>query len=206
MRVLAIGAHPDDIEYGCGGTLLQHAACGDQVVLAVMSQGARGGDPIIRVEEQQRAAKFIGAELIAFDRPDGDIGPTTELSDMIESVVSEFMPDVVYTHLAADDMHQDHIAVNKAARIATRNVPSVLLYESPRSKVLCTGVFVDVTEIFDRKLELINIHASQVSRNRNVGCDAIRARAVLHGVRCGVTYAEAFTALRFALRIANPYQ
>jgi LmbE family N-acetylglucosaminyl deacetylase len=201
MRVLAVGAHPDDIEYGCGGALLHHAARGDSVMLAVMSQGARGGDPFVRVEEQQRAAKFIGADLVVFDFPDGDLGSITDLSDKIESVVADYTPDIVYTHLAADDMHQDHLAVNRAARIATRNVPTVLLYESPRSTVLSSGIFVDVTEVIEKKIELVNIHASQVARNRNMGDEAIHARAVLHGVRCGVPHAEAFGALRFDWRI-----
>lgn len=205
MRVLAVGAHPDDIEFGCGGALLQHAARGDSVMLVVMTQGARGGDPLVRVEEQQRAAKILGAELIGFDLIDGDLGPICEVSDRIESIVTEFKPCLVYTHIAADDMHQDHLTVNKAARIATRNVPSVLLYESPRSKVLSTGVFVDVTEKMGQKIDLVNIHASQVARNRNMGEEAIRARAQLHGVRCGVPYAEAFHALRFDFRLADPF-
>jgi LmbE family N-acetylglucosaminyl deacetylase len=201
MRVLAVGAHPDDIEFGCGGALLQHAARGDSILMAVMSQGAQGGDPIIRLEEQQRAAKFIGADLVVFDFPDGELGSTKRLSSKIESVVSDFTPDITYAHLAAHDMHQDHIAVNRATRIATRNVSSVLLYESPRSKMLSTGVFVDMTNFMDRKIELVNTHVSQVTRNRNMGSEAIRARATLHGVRCGVPYAEAFAALRFDFRI-----
>ena len=57
MRILAIGAHPDDLEYGCGGALLRHVQRGDQVHLAIVTDGSQGGDPELRRQEQREAAR-----------------------------------------------------------------------------------------------------------------------------------------------------
>ena len=61
MNILAIGAHPDDVEYGCAGTLIQHVQRGDNVFIMIITDGAQGGDPEIRRQEQLAAAKIIGA-------------------------------------------------------------------------------------------------------------------------------------------------
>ncbi|MSR84613.1 MAG: PIG-L family deacetylase [Candidatus Latescibacteria bacterium] len=61
MNILAIGAHPDDLEYCCAGTLIQHAHRGDAVYLMIITDGDKGGDPEVRHREQLEAAKIIGA-------------------------------------------------------------------------------------------------------------------------------------------------
>ena len=66
MKVLAIGAHPDDLEYGCAGTLIKHVQRGDQVFLALVTDGSEGGEGAVRPEEQLAAAKIIGAEDVFF--------------------------------------------------------------------------------------------------------------------------------------------
>lgn len=195
MRVLAIGAHPDDIEFGCGGTLLQHAARGDSITMLVMSSGERAGNASVREAEQEHAAQLIAADLIMLDFPDGNFGPVHQLVNQLESVLATVQPGVVYTHLASD-MHQDHVSTHRATQIAARELPAVLLYESPRSAVLSAGIFVDISDVMDKKIELLKAHESQVSRNRNVGEEAIRARAVLHGMQFNVPAAEVFNALR----------
>jgi hypothetical protein len=62
MRLLAIGAHPDDIEFGCAGTLVQYSKKGNQVYLLVVADGGMGGDPQVRQREQEISAEIMGAE------------------------------------------------------------------------------------------------------------------------------------------------
>ncbi|MCX5679173.1 MAG: PIG-L family deacetylase [Candidatus Omnitrophica bacterium] len=62
MNILAIGAHPDDIEFGCGGTLLKYSSSGHRVFLLVLTKGGFGGDPDVRSKEQKEAALFLGAK------------------------------------------------------------------------------------------------------------------------------------------------
>ncbi len=62
MRVLALGCHPDDIEFGCGGTLSKYADAGHEIYMMVMTRGQAGGDEAIRKREQEEAARIIGCE------------------------------------------------------------------------------------------------------------------------------------------------
>ena len=64
MKILAIGSHPDDLEYGCGGTLARYAQAGHQVTMLVMTCGERGGVPGTRECEARASAAVLGAEII----------------------------------------------------------------------------------------------------------------------------------------------
>ncbi|MDA0333991.1 MAG: PIG-L family deacetylase, partial [bacterium] len=66
MKVLAIGAHPDDLEYGCAGTLIKHAQRGDEVYMMIITDGSSGGQADLRAREQRKAAKIIGAREVFF--------------------------------------------------------------------------------------------------------------------------------------------
>ncbi|MET7477438.1 PIG-L deacetylase family protein [Streptomyces sp. NPDC005648] len=197
-RVLAVGAHPDDIEFGCGGALLRHAAAGASLTLLVMSDGARGGDTTVRASEQARAGQLLGAKVILLNLPDAHLGRPHELIDLIEPEVSASAPDLVYTHLPAD-MHQDHVQTHQAVRVATRNVANVLLFESPNSPKLETGIGVNISSVIQQKIELLAVHASQVSKRRALQAESVRSKAHGHGLAIGCDYAEMFHPLRFTL-------
>ncbi len=66
MRILAIGSHPDDLEYGCGGTLARYAQAGHQVTMLVITCGEQGGSPGTREMEQRAAADSLGASEVIF--------------------------------------------------------------------------------------------------------------------------------------------
>ena len=88
MNVLAIGAHPDDIEFGCGGTLALYAQKGHDVVLFVASDGSRGGTPGVRVGEQRDAAVALGArEVIWGGFPDTEMPLNRDLIAAVESAI-----------------------------------------------------------------------------------------------------------------------
>ncbi|MEW2115279.1 PIG-L deacetylase family protein [Streptomyces sp. NPDC005474] len=197
-RVLAVGAHPDDIEFGCGGALLRHAAAGASVTLLVMSDGARGGDPVVRAGEQARVGQLLGAKVVLLGLPDTHLGQPHELISLIETEISASAPDLVYTHLP-EDMHQDHVQTHQAVRVAARNVANVLLFESPHSPMLNTGIGVNISSVIQQKTELLAAHASQVSERRVLTARSVRSRADRHGTALGCDYAEMFYPLRFTL-------
>ena len=124
--VLAIGAHPDDVEIGAGGTLLAHRAAGDTVAILTLSRGARGGDQAMRAREAQEAADVIGARLFLDDLEDTRIQEGDPTIGVINAVITELQPTVVYTH-SVHDVHQDHRNVHRAAMVAARRVGRVLL-------------------------------------------------------------------------------
>lgn len=197
MNVLAIGAHPDDIELGCAGALARHRDSGHRVFMLVMTMGERGqlnGES--RVEEQERAAKLLGADLIWAGFDDGAIPNGPETVSVIDAVLSRHDIDVVYTH-SPNDSHQDHVATARASMAAGRRTQRVLCYQAPSTTSFDPNVFVDITESLDLKIDALLEHRSQVLGCEMIELDAIRAGARYWGQRARVVHAEAFESPRF---------
>ena len=175
--VLAIGAHPDDVEIGVGGILSSHRASGDTVVILTLSRGGQGGRADNRQSESLRAAELLGARLFLEDFIDTEItsaGPTVKA---IERVVTEVRPTIVYTH-TSHDRHQDHRAVHEASLVATRTVDTVACYQSPSSTVDFKPTrFISIDGFTERKLELLACFESQVGIRSYLEPDFIIATA-----------------------------
>ncbi|MEQ6903109.1 response regulator [Nocardioides sp. YIM 152588] len=193
--VLAVGAHPDDVEIGVGGILARHAAHGDRVSILTLSGGGVGGDTGDRAAEAAAAAAVIGASLDLRDFPDTRLDPAAGLITAIEEVIAEVRPSVIYTH-TAHDRHQDHRAVHRAVEIAARRVPAIECFESPSVGVQYQpNRFVPIDDQIDTKLRMIAAYASQGHRNY-MEPDLVRATA-RYWSRYGTTrYAEPLETLR----------
>ena len=160
-RVLAIGAHPDDPEHGCAGSLLHHA---ERHVL-VMSRGERGGPPVARLAEAEAAAAVLGARLRVLAHPDTRMA-AVDLAPDIEAALRETAPDLVLI-MSSADTHQDHRAVHEATVIAVRGHPcTVLAYVTPSAAERFRPTwFVPLTEEqMAVKLRALACHASQSHR------------------------------------------
>ena len=176
-RVLAIGAHPDDVEIGVGATLIDHVDRGDHVTILTLSRGESGGAVADRTEEAKRAAELIGAALILGDLPDTRISTNGPTVDLIEDAVRRLAPMVVYTH-SLHDVHQDHRAVHQASLVACRAVPQVFSYQSPSATVdFAPHRFVPVDAAIDRKLAAIAAYRSQKTKCSYLADDLLRATA-----------------------------
>lgn len=197
MRVLAIGAHPDDVELGCGGALLRHVAQGDTVSILVMTTGQRGtvGDTS-RVHEQQDAARVLGVRLLWGGFDDGSVPGGPDAITVIDRAVEDSQAEVMYTHAAADT-HQDHRSTAIASQAAARRIGSVLCYETPSSQNFEPNVFIEIDEVLEAKLAALRAHWSQVLRAGPVDLQAITAQARFRGFQGRVQHAEAFESNRF---------
>lgn len=161
--VLAIGAHPDDVEIGVGGLLAAHRQAGDRVVILTLSRGARGGQADDRQHESLAAAELIGARLFLEDLEDTRISAADPTVSIIERVCAEVNPDIVYTH-SINDRHQDHRAVFEAASVATRRVPTLACFQSPSATVdYRPNRFAPIDGFTETKLALLQCFASQAS-------------------------------------------
>jgi LmbE family N-acetylglucosaminyl deacetylase/CheY-like chemotaxis protein len=179
--VVAIGAHPDDVEIGCGGILLNHARNGDQIVIVTLTGGEAGGQPDVRHRESLAAAQAIGAELRIFDLPDRSISSGPDTISVIEGVIREVQPSVVYTH-TAHDAHQDHRSVHAATLVAARGVPNVYCYQAPSTTVdFRPTLFVDVEEQLGRKIQVIELFQSQARIRPYLAPDHLRSTASYWG-------------------------
>jgi len=196
-RVLAFGAHPDDLEVGAGGLLARLSAEGAEVTMAVVSIPNNTDQ---RRKEAHAGAEIIDADLfILFDDKPlrvEDI-PMHELVRRFDNVVGDVRPDLVITH-SAFDLHWDHGLVNRATVSALRRTPCDLLafLSSPEMNAQSRAIgqcFADITETMETKIAAIKAHASQVPK---LDLESSRDLARAMGRISGYQYAEAYEALR----------
>jgi len=201
-RILALGAHPDDIEIGCGGTLMRYADLGSEVYLYIATKGEKGGDPMVRAREAERSADRMGAnDVIWGGFIDCEIPWGLLLIQNIEKAVKRFDPDMVFVHYS-NDTHQDHRGVAMAAQSAARRVPDFLFYESPTTQEFIPTVYCDIQPTITKKVELLECHFSQVARTNIEGLpimDIARSSAMRRGMEIHKRYAEGFKTTRFLL-------
>lgn len=135
-NILVIGAHPDDPDFVCGGTLAKKAREGAKITYVLVTKGERGSRERIisvaklkkiRVREQEEAAKIIGVKEVVFlDYPDGELEPSFKLRKELTKIIRKYQPDIVYTHDPTCFYfnyrhmvnHPDHRAVGEAALAA----------------------------------------------------------------------------------------
>ncbi|HSO94717.1 MAG TPA: PIG-L deacetylase family protein [Acidimicrobiia bacterium] len=204
MRVLAVGAHPDDVELGCGATLLRHVARGDEVTILVMTAGQRGlVEGMSRLTEQEDAAERLGVRLCWGGFEDGLIPDGPDAINVIDDIIATCGAETLYSH-APNDPHQDHRATATASLAAGRRLPTVLRFETPSTLAFEPTIYVDVAETLDRKMAALRSHLSQVLRQGPVDLEAIEAQARFRGSQGRIRYAEAFEAARLAWDLATP--
>lgn len=175
--ILAIGAHPDDVEIGVGGILAAHAQAGDELTILTLSRGARGGDATNRQHESLAAAEMLGARLFMKDLVDTEMSSGGSTVRLIEEVVQEVQPTIVYTH-SVNDRHQDHRAVAEATIVATRKVGTVACYQSPSATIDFRPTrFMRIEDFLGRKLEVIGCFVSQTASRDYLDADFITATA-----------------------------
>jgi LmbE family N-acetylglucosaminyl deacetylase len=210
-NVLAIGAHPDDIEFGCFGTLKKHKNAGDNVIMLVMTQsdvkdahtGQVTRNSSVSVQEALDASKLLDCELVLGPFEDTKVPFDAASVAFIEDIIKKNKIDIVYTHWAGDT-HQDHINTLAATMAAARLIKNVLCYEQvPLPRITTTypvaNYYVDVTDTINFKLEGCNAHKSQVDKFMLHGfdiIDGIETLAKFRGNQAGVKYAEAFNVLK----------
>jgi len=205
MNILAIGAHPDDIEIGCAGTLIKYAQGGHNVFFLLMTKGEMGGEAEIRRKEQMKAADIIGAKDIFW----GGFKDTELLDEgnkiihIVEDFIKKIQPNFIFVNFF-DDTHQDHRSVNRSVLSAARYVKNVMFYEVPTTNNFTPNVFVDIGSVLDRKLESLKAHASQMMKTNIQDLsiiDIARSSALFRGVQGRVPLAEGFVSERLFINI-----
>ena len=199
MNVLAIGAHPDDIELGCGGLLLKAAKQGHNVYMYSLTRGSASGDPIMRTKELMLSAEFIGAKNLWIDNfEDTKLTAGHELINHIEHFINKANPDIIFTH-SSSDVHHDHRAIALSTLEAGRFASNILAYEIPLTKNFNPQVYYDISDVIGMKVELINIFWSQQSK-LYLKANAIKGlaeyRALQSRMNGSIKYVEAFEVLK----------
>ncbi len=184
MNILAIGAHPDDVETYCGGTLAKYAKQGHKIFTATSTNGNVGSATLsmeeiaaIRKEEARRAAAHIGAEYVCLDYDDEMLFEDRATRIAFIDLVRYCKADIILTH-NPNDYNPDHELTSKivrdiavmipVAKIPTKNkpydkIPLIAYFESELGLGFVPDEYVDITNEFETKLKMCYEHKSQVA-------------------------------------------
>lgn len=211
MKIFVVGAHLDDIELACGGTLAKAVSAGHQVKVLIMSKsGYTNYDGRVMrkdddaVAEGMNALKVLGIEDIEIlDFSTKDIPYDSQVIEAIDGRMSAFDPDVIFTHHPFDT-HQAHVGVSKSTISAARRKNTVFLFEpitpSGRSYVAFKPqMYVDITATMDKKIESLKKHVTEYKKFGEEWITGVTCRAGFRGYEIGKEYAEAFEVLRCEL-------
>lgn len=201
-KVLAIGAHPDDLELGCGATLAKLAAAGKHVRALILSDGLQGteSDSHDRCAETHAALYALGlTDVVQVKLPDTQLpNVVSSMISIIEAQCATFKPDRVYT-MFEHDRHQDHRAVYQASIVACRSVPQILSYETPSSwPNFMPVLYEDIEATLHLKVSALQCHVSQKHR-AYMRAQQIRCNAQFRGHQVGLGPSEGFVPYKFVL-------
>lgn len=208
MRILAVGAHLDDIELACGGTIIKAIKAGHQVKMIVMSKsGYKNYNGMIMrtdevaVKEGKRAATVLGVndfEVLDFDNK--DIVYEAKTIEALNMRIDEYRPDIIFTHWPFDT-HQAHVGTSKSTITAARRYNTIYLYEpiapSGRSYVAFRPqMYVDISDEIEQKIEALKCHETEYKKFGEGWIEGVKARAAFRGYEMGKSYGEVFEVLR----------
>jgi len=216
-RILAVGAHPDDIEILCAGTLARCAARGDTVIMCVATNGNMGSKTLsparlaeVRESEARASAAKLGAQLIFLGYPDEYLYPDHDTRMRFIEMIRSARPDVIITH-SPNDYHQDHRTVSDLVFVASfmaavphvetaspfhNAIPPLYYMDTLAGLGFQPTEYVDITDTLDTKLAMLRCHQSQLEWLGDYnGIDIVEfvtVTARFRGLQCGVRYAEGF--------------
>jgi len=207
-NILAVGAHADDVEIGCGGTVALHAKNGDNVYMLVMTKPfyANYTGEILRTEndgrsEMKNGAKILNIDLINLDFNSKKVPYSSESIEAINKIIDVYDIDTIYTHWCHDS-HQDHMRTTQSVLAAGRYVKNILMYEPeyPAGRTYIgfrNQYYIDITSTFDVKMEALKQHVSQVKKyGEEMFIGAITSRSKHRGYEISTKYAECFEIVR----------
>lgn len=208
MRILAIGAHADDVELGCGASLLRWAREGHEITLYTATDSAYAAPDgrLVRsaedaAREAAESARRLGARLLTGPFKTFGLSFAAPLNDALVQVFEEVRPDLALVHWSGDT-HADHHALALSVQHACRHCPSLLGYASnwyQGAERFDPRLMIDVTDTLDGKLDLIALFESENQRTKGAWQAHMRDQAAVLGRQAGVRYAEGFQVIKYRL-------
>ena len=202
LRILAVGPHPDDVEFGCVPLLIQEVRKGNQAKILVLSKGeaSTSGTPVEREQEAREAARMIGAE-IDFLELGGDchIRYTPESSIAIARQIRLYRPEIVLAPHLGEDQHPDHVAVGRIVRdaarlaryagleeirgLASHSIGHLYFYSITQSFGALPDIVIDTSTVEEQWDAAMMCHKTQMKTRAYI--ELVRARARFLGSAIG---------------------
>lgn len=207
MNILAIGAHFDDIELGCGGAIARHIAAGNNITVYVATESGFSDhrNKTIRSSdtaraEAEEAMHILGVKnMICGSFKALELEFIDALNIEILRIVEENRIDLVFSHWAGD-IHHDHYALAKASLHGCRHVPRMLMYRSNwyhTNQEFVGNFYIDISDYWKIKEEAIKAHKSEMKRTGEKWISFFRNEAENAGQRIGVEKAEVFQVIKW---------
>ena len=201
--ILVFGAHPDDLEIGTGGTIAKLSSKGYDVlpIIATLPNFVKADTKEGRRSESILSAKVMGCKPPIFlDLSPEEMVFGRKLVTMIDSIVSKYKPDSVFTQWYGDS-HQDHQALTKSVISACRDQNNIFMYETTipggiTEKSFRPQLFVNITETIEIKKNALECFQSQFIRCGDIWIPAIIGRCSFRGYQVNSKYAEAFEVIK----------
>jgi LmbE family N-acetylglucosaminyl deacetylase len=162
--ILTIGAHPDDVELHCTGSLLRFKKRGWKVFSLVCTEGKAGGEN--RQKEQQKVWDMMGIEGEFLNYDDGELSHNRRLVTSLDLVIGAIKPDIILTH-SLWDLHNDHLAVANAVRSANRLFSSSLIsfpHQYTIQKPMPINMYINISEYWERKMHILTEFKTQAGK------------------------------------------
>ena len=204
LKIVCVGAHPDDPESGCGGTLARYAALGHAVTIVYLTRGERGiaGTSLdeaarIRTAECEAACRIIGAKPAFFGQIDGATEVTRAHVDAMQRLLAAQSSDVLFTHWPVDT-HMDHQVASMLTIRSWMNLKTPLLYffevnTGSQTEGFLPNTYVDISPVLEQKKRALFAHVSQ--DGQGIWREHHEVMAQWRGREVGVAAAEAFVHL-----------
>lgn len=223
MNILAVGAHPDDIEILCAGTLARYAQQGHTIFIASFTCGDMGDLKIpplelgkIRKAEAEASAAILGARLLWPAVTDELVFPNEAQRRLMIDVLRQADPDIILTH-SPNDYHPDHRNVSQLVfdsyfqkglpHLPDQRVPAcrfaqaqVYYMDNLGGIAFEPDEYVDITEVIETKCRMLQCHQSQLKALKDLArtniVEMVRIQAAFRGLAAGCQYAEGFRQLK----------
>ena len=230
MNILAIGAHPDDIEMQCAGTLALYARQGHSVYMAIATNGNVGSPNLsrqeiakVRRQEQEKSCAVIGADLIWMDFDDQWLFNDRTTRTVFIDAIRKANPDVMIVH-GQGDYHPDHRISGQLAEDARipatvrlvktllpdiPAIPHLFFMDNPEGIGFEPEYYVDISKVMSMKREMVACHASQNAWMSDVVGESfdmvssMEKQAKLRGGQAGTVFAEGFREIRSFPRMGS---
>lgn len=217
MRIMAIGAHPDDIEISCAGTLARYKESKNDVAIVCMTDGSKGHTYIeakelvdLRKKEAENSARIIGTEFFWMGFEDGKLENHVDIRVELLKVIRNFNPDIIITH-SINDYISDHRVTSQLVTDAgswsnvpyleprfkaTTEVPIIIFMDTLAGVQFLPERYVDISDVFQIKKKMLMCHKTQDDWLKKFGqinyLELVEICGRYRGIQSGVQYAEGF--------------
>ena len=206
-KILFIGAHFDDVEIGCGGSIKKFIKLGHKIKILVISHSEIRNiknnkiirDRIVAKNEFLNSTKILGVKkfkVLNFET--NNILYNDKLISKIREEIDSFKPNMVFTHWNKD-IHQDHKAISEASLSACRHIESILMYQSNNyigDENFNANLYIDISKFFKYKLKAIKCYKTEMKRVKNKWLNQIKNKDNNNGSLINVKFAENFKVIK----------